>query len=74
MLSDRHADLYREVEEELSKLTADWWVSGDLRFGGLIIGRHRSGVMLVGRSSSLPLWKMAPARKRATSSGALTLR
>jgi hypothetical protein len=33
-----------------------------------------SVVMSVGRSSSLPLWKTAPARTRATNSGALTLR
>ncbi len=32
------------------------------------------GVMSVGRSSSLPLWNTAPARTRATNSGALTLR
>jgi len=33
-----------------------------------------SGVMSTGRSRSLPLWKAAPARTRATSSGVLTLR
>ena len=32
------------------------------------------GVMSVGRSSSLPLWKIAPARTRATRCGALTAR
>ena len=32
------------------------------------------GVMSVGRSSSLPLWKMAPARTRATRCGAFTAR
>ena len=32
------------------------------------------GVMSVGRSSSLPLWKTAPARTRATRCGALTAR
>lgn len=32
------------------------------------------GVMSVGRSSSLPLWKTAPARTRATRWGALTAR
>ncbi len=30
------------------------------------------GVMSTGRSSSLPLWKTAPARTRATRCGALT--
>ena len=33
-----------------------------------------SGVMSMGRSSSLPLWKTAPARTRATRCGALTAR
>jgi hypothetical protein len=33
-----------------------------------------SGVMSVGRSISLPLWKTAPARTRATRLGALTAR
>jgi len=32
------------------------------------------GVISVGRSSSLPLWKVAPARTRATRWGALTAR
>ena len=32
------------------------------------------GVMSTGRSSSLPLWKTAPARTRATRCGALTAR
>lgn len=32
------------------------------------------GVMSAGRSSSLPLWKTAPARTRATRWGALTAR
>lgn len=32
------------------------------------------GVMSAGRSSSLPLWKTAPARTRATRCGALTAR
>jgi hypothetical protein len=33
-----------------------------------------SGVMSMGRSSSLPLWITAPARTRATKCGALTAR
>jgi MFS family permease len=33
-----------------------------------------AGVMSMGRSSSLPLWKTAPARTRATKCGALTAR
>lgn len=33
-----------------------------------------AGVISRGRSRSLPLWNRAPARTRATSSGALTLR
>jgi len=32
------------------------------------------GVMSTGRSRSLPLWKTAPARTRATRCGALTAR
>jgi hypothetical protein len=33
-----------------------------------------SGVMSIGRSSGLPLWKTALARTRATKCGALTAR
>jgi hypothetical protein len=43
-------------------IRVDWRVLGDLGSGGLGSVFDGSGVMSVGRSSSLPLWKTAPAR------------
>ncbi|SOJ53578.1 hypothetical protein MSIMFB_01078 [Mycobacterium simulans] len=59
--------------EELSK-PVDWRVQATSDPAVSSAGGTGSGVMSAGRSSSLPLWKIAPARTRATSSGAFTLR
>ena len=51
---------------------SDFQATSDPAFDGSMF--DVSGVMSMGRSSSLPLWNVAPARTRATRWGALTAR
>jgi hypothetical protein len=70
-------ELCSAVIDEIGRNCQNLWIGGFQATSDPAVwlsGGIGSGVMSVGRSSSLPLWKTAPARTRATSSGALTLR
>jgi hypothetical protein len=52
----------------------DLWIGAFQATSVSVDSPGSGGVMSMGRSSSLPLWKVAPARTRATRCGALTAR
>jgi hypothetical protein len=74
MLGRTHRCVAYGELRRLRRYCQDLWIGVTQATSVSVDSPGSTGVMSVGRSSSLPLWNTAPARTRATRCGALTAR